>query len=64
MIGTKELVVEAADTVQKAQRVFVASAKSDFADCLIARSGYVAECEDTATFDVTASKGAGMQLIK
>ncbi len=63
MIGTKELVVESADTVRKALRVF-ASSKADFADCLIERSGHAAECEYTATFDVSASKVAGMQLIK
>ncbi|HEX7931917.1 MAG TPA: type II toxin-antitoxin system VapC family toxin [Paraburkholderia sp.] len=64
MIGTKELVVEGADTVRKALRVLSASAKADFADCLIERSGHVAGCEYTATFDVTASKVAGMRLIK
>ncbi|MEX3765225.1 PIN domain-containing protein [Paraburkholderia phenoliruptrix] len=64
MIGTKELIVEGADTVRKALRVFVASAKADFADCLIERSGHVAECEYTATFDVAASEVAGMRLIK
>jgi predicted nucleic-acid-binding protein len=64
MVGTKELVVEAADTARKALRVFAAADKADFADCLIERSGHVAECEYTATFDVTASKVAGMQLIK
>ncbi|KND59768.1 hypothetical protein BVER_04768 [Candidatus Burkholderia verschuerenii] len=64
MIGTKELVVEAADTVRKALRVFAASDKADFADCLIERAGHVAECEYTATFDVTASKVVGMRLIK
>ncbi|KKI40101.1 twitching motility protein PilT [Burkholderia vietnamiensis] len=63
MIGTKELVVESADTVRMALRVF-ASSKADFADCLIERSGHVAACEYTATFDVSASKVAGMQLIK
>jgi len=63
MIGTKELVVEGADTVRKALRVFGASAKADFADCLIERSGYVAECQYTATFDVMAAKVAGMRLI-
>ncbi|MDP9548247.1 UNVERIFIED_ORG: putative nucleic-acid-binding protein [Burkholderia cepacia] len=63
MIGTRELVVESADTVRKALRV-LASSKADFADCLIERSGHVAECEYTATFDVSASKVAGMQLIK
>ena len=59
MIGTKELVVEAADMVLKAFRVFEASAKADFADCLIRRSAHDAECEYTVTFDVTASKAAG-----
>lgn len=64
MISTKELVVEGADIVRKALRVFAASTKADFADCLIERSGYEAECEYIATFDVSASKAAGMQLIK
>ncbi|HEX7909086.1 MAG TPA: type II toxin-antitoxin system VapC family toxin [Paraburkholderia sp.] len=64
MVATKELVVEGADTVRKALRIFVASAKADFADCLIERSGYAAGCEYTATFDVTALKVAGMQLLK
>jgi predicted nucleic-acid-binding protein len=64
MIGTRELVVEAADTVRKVLRVFGASAKSGYGGCLIERSGHVAECECTGTFDVTASKVAGMQLIK
>jgi len=63
MIGTKELIVEGADTVRKALRVFGASTKADFADCLIERSGHVANCEYTATFDVMASKVAGMRLI-
>jgi predicted nucleic-acid-binding protein len=64
MLGTKELVVEGADTVRKALRVFAASDKADFADCLIERAGHVAECEYTATFDVIASKVVGMTLIK
>jgi predicted nucleic-acid-binding protein len=64
MLGSKELVVEAADTMRKALRVFAASSKADFADCVIERSGHVAECEYTATFDVAASKVAGMHLLK
>jgi predicted nucleic-acid-binding protein len=64
MISTKELIVEGADTVRKALRVFAASDKADFADCLIERSGHLAGCAHTATFDVTASKVAGMRLIK
>ncbi|MDR2208901.1 MAG: type II toxin-antitoxin system VapC family toxin [Azoarcus sp.] len=64
MVATKELVVEGADTVRKALRVFGASNNADFADCLIERSGHKAECEYTATFDVAAAKLAGMQLIR
>jgi len=64
MLGTKELVVESADTVRKALRIFAASDNADFADCLIERAGHVAECEYTATFDVIASKVVGMTLIK
>lgn len=64
MLGTKELVIEGADTVRKALRVFAASNKADFADCLIERSGHVAHCEYTATLDVTASKVVGMVLVK
>ncbi|WP_250475604.1 type II toxin-antitoxin system VapC family toxin [Caballeronia sp. GAFFF1] len=64
MLDTKELVVEAADTMRKALRVFAASSKANFADCVIERSGHVAECEYTATFDVAASKLAGMHLLK
>lgn len=63
MLATKELIVEGADTVRKALRVFGTSAKADFADCLIERSGQVAGCEYTATFDVSAAKVAGMQLV-
>lgn len=64
MVATKELIVEGADTVRKALRVFATSDKADFADCLIERSGHLAACEYTATFDVTASKVVGMRLIK
>ncbi|WP_429500879.1 PIN domain-containing protein (plasmid) [Robbsia andropogonis] len=63
MMGSKELIIEGADTVRKALRVFMASAKADFADCLIERTGDAAKCEYTATFDVAASKVAGMRLI-
>jgi predicted nucleic-acid-binding protein len=64
MLGTKELVIEAADTIRKALRIFAASERADFADCVIERAGRVADCEYTATFDVAASKVAGMRLLK
>jgi predicted nucleic-acid-binding protein len=58
---TKELVIEAAETVWKALRLYSASS-ADFA-CLIARAGHEAQCEYTGTFD-TKAKTAGMRLIK
>ncbi|WP_370888427.1 hypothetical protein [Caballeronia sp. RCC_10] len=58
------MVIEAADTIRKALRVFAASERADFADCVIERAGHVADCEYTATFDVAAPKVAGMRLLK
>jgi predicted nucleic-acid-binding protein len=36
---------------------------ADFADCLIERTAAAAGCSRTMTFDVAASKAAGMTLI-
>jgi predicted nucleic-acid-binding protein len=36
---------------------------ADFADCLIERLGNAAGCKETVTFDVNASKFAGMRLL-
>jgi len=63
MLRTKQFVVEHADQVVRALRVFKAS-KADFADCLIERSAAHAGCERTVTFDVGAAKHAGMTLIQ
>ena len=38
-------------------------AGADFADCLIERSASGAGCAETMTFDIKASKHAGMTLI-
>jgi predicted nucleic-acid-binding protein len=62
ILRSKQLVVEQADQVVRALRVFGAS-KADFADCLIERSAAHAGCSQTVTFDVGASKNAGMDLI-
>ena len=62
ILRTKQLVVERADQVMRALRVFAAG-KADFADCLIERSASGAGCSQTMTFDVGASKHAGMTLI-
>jgi predicted nucleic-acid-binding protein len=63
LLRSKELVVDCADQVLKALRVFNASS-ADFADCLIAQSAASAGCGRTMTFDVGAAKAAGMTLIK
>lgn len=62
LLQTRQMVVETADQVQRALRVF-AHGKADFADCLIERAAAGAGCERTMTFDVKASKHAAMTLI-
>jgi len=62
-LQTKELNVEAAETVWKALRVFIAS-KANFPDCLIERTCHDAHCEYTATFDTKAAKSVGLRLLK
>ena len=62
ILRTKAFVVERADQVLRALRVFE-SGKADFADCMIERSAAGAGCTETMTFDVGASKHAGMALI-
>ena len=63
LLRTRELVIESAETVWKALRLF-ASSKADFADCVIERTRHDAGCEYTATFDAKAAKTAGLRLIK
>jgi predicted nucleic-acid-binding protein len=62
ILRTRQLVVEQADQVARALRVF-AQGKADFADCLIERTASGAGCVRTMTFDVGASKHAGMTLV-
>ena len=63
LLRSKEFVVDRADQVLKALRIFNASS-ADFADCLIAQSATSAGCGRTMTFDVGAGKAAGMTLIR
>jgi predicted nucleic-acid-binding protein len=63
LLRTKEVVVEAAETVWKALRLYAGSS-ADFADCLMERACHEAQCEYTATFDIKAAKTTGMRLIK
>ena len=62
LIRSKQLVVEKKDQVVRALRVFDAGS-ADFPDCLIERTANAAGCESVMTFDVGASKKAGMVLI-
>lgn len=63
LLRTKAVVIDRADEVMKALRVFKASS-ADFADCLIERTAASAGCAKTMTFDVGAAKAAGMTLIQ
>ncbi len=62
ILRTKQFLVERADQLMRALRVF-GEGRADFADCLIERSAAGAGCNQTMTFDVGASKFAGMTLI-
>lgn len=62
LLRTKELIVDQAETVWKALRVFQGT-NADFADCLIERSAATAGCEKTMTFDRGAVKACGMVLV-
>lgn len=62
LLRTTEVVVDRAGQVLKALRAYKSSA-ADFADCLIASVASGAGCETTVTFDVRATKGAGMTLL-
>jgi predicted nucleic-acid-binding protein len=63
VLRAKQFVVEQADQVLRALRVFKTS-KADFADCLIERSAAHAGCKMTVTFDIGAAKHAGMSLVQ
>lgn len=63
LLRTKQIVVDRADQVLRALRVFEIG-KADFADCLIERTAAAAGCSKTMTFDVNAAKHAGMTLLR
>ena len=63
ILRTKEFVVDRADQVFRALRIFKATS-ADIADCLIERRAAAAGCDRTMTFDMDAAKVAGMQLIQ
>jgi predicted nucleic-acid-binding protein len=62
LCGTRELSVENADTAIAAVSIFERSS-ADFADCMIEQSAQRAGCQYTVTFDKTAAKLGGMNLL-
>jgi len=62
LLDSSELTMESQSAVAEAMRRF-AGMKCDFADCLIGQLGHAAGCTETVTFDVRASKLAGMRLL-
>lgn len=62
LLRAKEIVLDRAEEVSQALRIFGASS-ADFADCLMERTAAAAGCERTMTFDAGAAKAAGMTLI-
>ncbi|HEY6488542.1 MAG: hypothetical protein WCC26_14455 [Terracidiphilus sp.] len=62
LLNSPELFVESQPVVAQAIHRF-GRAKSDFADCLSERSGHLAGCKHTVTFDVNALKTVGMKLL-
>jgi predicted nucleic-acid-binding protein len=62
LLGTKQLIVQSAELVWKALRLFEDSS-ADFADCLVERSADAMGCGFTATFDKRAAKIGSMKLL-
>ena len=61
LLGIRQLVVQNAETVWQALRLFESS-KADFADCLVIRTAESDGCERIVTFDKQAA-AAGMTLL-
>jgi predicted nucleic-acid-binding protein len=62
LLHSKELIMERADLVSSALRLFKNS-RAGFSDCIIVRCHESDECEYTLTFDRTAAELAGMRLL-
>jgi predicted nucleic-acid-binding protein len=62
LLRSKELIVERADVVSGALRLFKNTA-AGFSDCIIVRCHASAECEYTLTFDRSAIDLPGMRLL-
>lgn len=62
LLSAQALRIDRAEDIWRALRIYQSS-RADFADCLIERSAFSAGCSQTVTFDVRASKAAGMVLL-
>lgn len=62
LLRSKDLVVQQAESVSQALRVY-RSSRADFSDCLVERIDHAAGCQYTLTFDRDAAATAGMQLL-
>ncbi|WP_443748310.1 PIN domain-containing protein [Asticcacaulis solisilvae] len=62
LLSTQGLRIDRAEDIWRALRVYQSS-RADFADCLIERTAFSAGCSQTVTFDIRASKAAGMVLL-
>lgn len=62
LFNAENLVMEGAQAIRQALDRF-AHGNCDFTDCLIERSGHVAGCRHTVTFDVSAARTSGMKLL-
>lgn len=63
LLRTRVFVVEGAELVEQALRLFSAGG-ADFSDCLLERSASTAGCDYTLTFDHVAATAPGMRLLK
>jgi len=62
LLNSMNLILEGDAAVRLAITKF-ASARCDFADCLIERLGFQSGCTHTFTFDTNAAKSTGMVLL-
>ena len=62
LFNAENLVMEGSQAIRQALDRF-AHGNCDFTDCLIERSGHLAGCSHTVTFDVNAAKTSGMKLL-
>lgn len=64
LLEVEDLVVEFSDDVRQAVKLFAESKKVQLADCLIAIRNTKAGCVTTKTFDKSAAKISGFELIR